>query len=117
MLLAINWFNTTVITLLGFSVVFIVLILLIFILMGFGAAMQPKVKATTSVADRKTSEVKTEFKEVNLKANETAAIAMALHLYYNDLHDEEPTDIHIKHVTRMDTPWNSKMYGINNLHR
>ncbi len=118
MLLAINWFNTTVITLLGFSVVFVILILLIFILTGFGAIMQPKVKAAQPVQkadDASNNQEKLE--NIKITANTTAAIAMALHLYYSEQHDVEPMEIHITHITRKDSPWNSKIYGINNLHK
>ena len=118
MLLAINWFNTTVITLLGFGIVFVILILLIFILMGFGAVMQPKVKAAQPIKSEEG--VVTHHEEIDdhkLTANTTAAIAIALHLYYAEQHDIEPMEIHITHITRNDSPWNSKMYGINNLHR
>ena len=47
--------------------------------------------------------------------DDLAAIAMALHLYFNGVHDVEPTEIHIKRVER--SGWNSKLYGMNNLHR
>lgn len=40
----------------------------------------------------------------------TAAIAMALHLYYNGVHDDEPIHITIHNHT---TQWNSKAYGMN----
>ena len=51
------------------------------------------------------------------QAEIAAAIAMALHLYFNGVHDEEPTQITIKNVERSYSPWNSKLYGMNNLHR
>lgn len=119
MFLAINWFNTTVITLLGFAIVFVVLVLLIFILTGFGAIMQPKVKAETPVKTEAGHDhpTETQIEDVKLTANTTAAIAMALHLYYAQQHDEEPMEIHITHITRNDSPWNSKAFGMNNLHR
>lgn len=53
------------------------------------------------------------------------AIAMALHLYQEygyaqsgyqieDLHDEESGKLTIKNVDRRYSPWNSKVFGINN---
>lgn len=54
----------------------------------------------------------------NISANEIAAISMALHLYMNDLHDVESNVITIKRIERRYSPWNSKIYGLNNtLHR
>ena len=46
-----------------------------------------------------------------------AAIAMALHLYYSDVHDQDSHVITIKKVERRYSPWSAKIYGINNLVR
>ena len=43
---------------------------------------------------------------------ENAAIAMALHLYYADIHDEESDVITIKNIHNRYSPWSSKIYGI-----
>jgi hypothetical protein len=43
-----------------------------------------------------------------------AAIAMALHLYKNDLHDREQAVLTINRVGKMYTPWSSKIYGLRN---
>ena len=47
----------------------------------------------------------------------SAAIALALHLYYADVHDEESHIMTIKTVERRYSPWSSKIYGLNNLSR
>ena len=43
-----------------------------------------------------------------------AAIATALHLYKNELHDHEQTVLTINRVGKMYTPWSSKIYGLRN---
>ncbi len=43
-----------------------------------------------------------------------AAIAMALHLYRNQLHDNENTVLTIRKVSRTYSPWSSKIYGVLN---
>jgi hypothetical protein len=48
-------------------------------------------------------------------AGQAPAIAMALHLYYADVHDEESHIMTIKTVERRYSPWSSKIYGLNNL--
>jgi hypothetical protein len=53
----------------------------------------------------------------NIPAEEIAAIAMALHLYLDNVHDEESNVLTIKRIERRYSPWNSKIYGLNNLHR
>ena len=42
-----------------------------------------------------------------------AAIAAAIHLYNNELHDEEDTVLTIQKVEREWTPWNAKYYNMN----
>lgn len=44
----------------------------------------------------------------------SAAIAMALYLYVNELHDEENTVMTIKKVAKTYSPWSSKIYGVTN---
>jgi len=39
---------------------------------------------------------------------------MALHLFMNEMHDEESNVITIKRIERRYSPWNSKIYGLNN---
>ncbi len=43
-----------------------------------------------------------------------AAIATALHLYKNELHDHEQAVLTINRVGKMYTPWSSKIYGLRN---
>jgi len=57
---------------------------------------------------------KKEEEIVDIAANEIAAISMALHLFMNDIHDEESNVITIKRIERRYSPWNSKIYGLNN---
>ncbi len=49
-----------------------------------------------------------------LEGNVNAAIAMALHLYMNDMHDEESNIITIEDVRKTYSPWRSKIYGVMN---
>ncbi len=121
-ILTINWGNALIVTLFGFMLVVAVLCLLVFIIQGFGKLMAQKIqvpKISVKTDGNKTVEVKseTEFDEVHLTAGESAAIAMAIHLYYSDVHDEESHVMTIKNVERRYSPWNSKIYGINNLVR
>jgi len=42
------------------------------------------------------------------------AIAMALQLFLDEVHDDESNVITIKRIERRYSPWSSKIYGINN---
>jgi Na+-transporting methylmalonyl-CoA/oxaloacetate decarboxylase gamma subunit len=106
-----TWFVTG----LGFGLVLLLLFVFVYIMKFLGWIMQPRVKAAKQEEEHHEAVVHTEEKEdLTLTANATAAIAMALHLYYNSLHDEEPTKVT---VLPHRTQWNNKMYGMNNLHR
>ena len=52
----------------------------------------------------------TDFEETSGEIN--AAIALALHMYRNQLHDMEDTVITIQKVAKTYSPWSSKIYGL-----
>ena len=121
-LLAINWGNAVATTLMGFGIVFVILCLLVIVITLFGKAMAPKVlvkKKKNEGTEPMTTNapVAEEYDEVHLSTDECAAIAMALHLFYGDVHDEESRIMTTKKVERRYSPWNSKIYGLNNLVR
>lgn len=108
-----TWFITG----LGFGMVVLLLFVFVYIMKLMGWIMQPRVKAKKVETTAKETVTHTKSKindSITLTADSTAAIALALHLYYNGVHDEEDTKITIQpHRTQ----WNNKMYGMNNLHR
>ncbi|MDR1761137.1 MAG: OadG family protein [Bacteroidales bacterium] len=114
-LLAVNWGDTFLLAGFCLLIVFIVLTLLVGILLLFGKIMTPKIRVKTSQDNKMAADVK--YDEVTLTSSESAAIATALHLYFNDNHDQESYRITIKYVERRYSPWSSKIYGLNNLHR
>lgn len=121
--------ETWIVTGLGFGIVLALLICLIYILKMFGWCMQkllaPKApKAAKAEAPKKAevnvSPVPTDegtmaaiamaLHEAN--SNDEAAIAMALHLYFNHAHDIAQTTLT---MTAKPTAWNSKQFGMNNV--
>ena len=115
--LVINWSHVWMVTGLGFCMVILLLVVLIFILKLLGAVVSNAVKAPKA-AQPKAAAPAAQAALASAEASaddDLAAIAMALHLYFNGVHDVEPTEIHIKRVER--SGWNSKLYGMNNLHR
>jgi len=98
----------------GYIIVFIALVILICV---FSAL--PKV--INYYAHKKYSSNNPQKKLVSQKsnneldANVTAAIAMGLHLYFSDQHDNESNIITIESATKQYSPWNSKIYGVMNV--
>ncbi len=55
--------------------------------------------------------------ELSIPGDEAAAIAMALHLYFSELHDNEPTKLTIRRIPKLYSPWSSKLFGMRNIIR
>ncbi len=103
---------------LGFCLVLLLLFVFVYVLKLMGWIMQPRVKPKKQAEPQHSQTVahtqKEDKERITLTADSTAAIALALHLYYNGVHDEESTKTIVQpHRTQ----WNNKMYGMNNLHR
>jgi hypothetical protein len=49
-----------------------------------------------------------------ISGEEIAAISMALHLYLDEIHDEESGVLTIKQISRAYSPWSSKIYAVRN---
>lgn len=50
----------------------------------------------------------------HMDSHVSTAIAMAIHLYFNEVHDNESNVITIKNAKKMYSPWSSKIYNMNN---
>lgn len=90
------------------SVVFAALALLyvIYKLIGRFFTRQPKVVKKEGEA------VSEKSKQGEMSGEVNAAIAMTLHLYASELHDDENAVLTIKKVSRNYSPWSSKIYTL-----
>jgi Na+-transporting methylmalonyl-CoA/oxaloacetate decarboxylase gamma subunit len=94
------------------AVVFLALVCISLIISGSGKLM-------SGMGDKKKSDKKKTIKPVSDGSSAVndqevyAAIAAAIHLYNDELHDEEETVITIQKVEREWTPWNAKFYNMN----
>jgi glutaconyl-CoA/methylmalonyl-CoA decarboxylase subunit delta len=50
--------------------------------------------------------------DLHIAGDVSAAISMALHLFFDEMHDEESNVITIKRVRKTYSPWSSKIYGL-----
>lgn len=98
-------------SLIGILVIFVALVILVLLSELIQHSM------IRSSKRKMIKEGKSEAEIVELSADDVAAISMALHLYLDDLHDQESNVITIKRIERRYSPWNSKIYGLNNLYR
>lgn len=91
------------------AVVFLALICVYLILKGSGKLFPSIDKKQSAGAAAPTPKTAAGDKQGEVMA----AIAAAIHLYNEELHDEEDTVITIQKVEREWTPWNAKYYNMN----
>ena len=116
MILAVNWTNVTIVTLFGIGMVFFILCVLIFVLSLFSVVMTASTSKKTKVKKEVVAQVEeTPICESSASESEKAAIAMALHLYFAEVHDTESYCLTIRQ--NPNSAWNSKIYGMNNLNK
>ncbi len=94
--------------LIGFLLVFVVLVLLIYIMkaMGWVFTREHKAKVAASAATPHAHDHAISDQEL------AAAIITALKLYKSALHDQESEMLTINRITRAYSPWNSKIHGL-----
>jgi Na+-transporting methylmalonyl-CoA/oxaloacetate decarboxylase gamma subunit len=56
-------------------------------------------------------------KKPKVTGEENAAIAMALYLYLQEIHDDENTSLTINRISKSYSPWSSKIYNVFNLRK
>jgi Na+-transporting methylmalonyl-CoA/oxaloacetate decarboxylase gamma subunit len=95
-------------TVIGYVVVFVALLLLYLLFFNLTKVLQINVKRLLR-REGKVVEVK---ENLSISGEVNAAIAMALHLYYSEMHDKEDTVLTINQTSRTYSPWSSKIYGL-----
>ncbi len=100
-------------TVIGYAVVFIALLLLYIIFFNLTKVLQINVKKLLR-REGKVIEIK---EDLSISGEVNAAIAMALHLYYSEMHDKEDTVLTINQTSRTYSPWSSKIYGLRQFSR
>jgi Na+-transporting methylmalonyl-CoA/oxaloacetate decarboxylase gamma subunit len=97
------------ISIVGYTVVFAALVLLYYFFANVARLMNYKVKKQLKA---KGESDKLEGKDSTIPGEVAAAISMAVHLHFAEVHDFENTVLTIKKVQRPYSPWSSKLYGL-----
>lgn len=103
------------ITVLGWFIVFVALVFLIGVFLIIPKILNWSLRRTLRQKNKNITEQDMSDKALTITGETNAAIAMALHLYFNELHDEESNVITIKQVKKRYSPWSSKVYSFNNV--
>jgi glutaconyl-CoA/methylmalonyl-CoA decarboxylase subunit delta len=101
-------FGLTV-SIVGFSIVFFSLALLVLVFSRLPKLLNIKFK---KVKRKKHKQEETTEDDYIIEGNVTAAISLALHLYFNEMHDDESNIVTIKKVKKAYSPWSSKIYTV-----
>jgi hypothetical protein len=98
------------IAIIGYLVVFIALVLSFLLFANLPRILYYR----TRKEHKKLAEKEEKFagQDLHIPAEVTAAIATALYLHYNELHDRESNVITIERVRKRYSPWSSKIYSL-----
>ena len=96
-----GWSEILWVSLIGFGLVVVMLVALIFIMKAFGACFRVR-PATGGKIDA----------QPMISPEEVAAIATALKIFKGALHDRESEVLTILNIKRAYSPWNSKIHGL-----
>ncbi|MFO7935931.1 MAG: OadG family transporter subunit [Bacteroidales bacterium] len=100
--------ETLVIAVAGYLIVFLALVLLFALFRLIPGLISLRIRK------KQVRSGKSPSGEAELSGEEAAAIAMAIHLYMSELHDEESGILTIKKVSKTYSPWSSKIYAVRN---
>ena len=109
----VGWAEMLLMAGIGFALVFLVLVLLIFIMKGMGWVFTRQKKAAKAAATGVA--VADDDHEAITDQEIAAAIITALKLYKSNLHDQESEILTINRITRAYSPWSSKIHGLTQL--
>jgi len=96
------------ITIVGYVIVFSALLFLYMFIRAMTRALLKQQKKRVSGSGEEAS---ADY-ELHISGEVNAAIALALHLHFAEMHDIESTKLTIKKVQRTYSPWSSKIYGL-----
>jgi len=97
------------ISVVGYIVVFIALLLLYLMFANLSRFLQMQVRKKLK---KQGDDPRTGKDDLALSGEINAAISAALYLYFEEVHDFESTVLTIKKVQRSYSPWSSKIYGL-----
>ena len=102
------------IAIVGYLIVFTALVTLVVVFTNLPKLISKELRNRLL---KRVDEVEKDKTVGEISGEENAAIAMAVYLYFNEMHDEESNIITIRKVSKTYSPWSSKIYGLNTIDR
>ena len=98
----------TTLAFVGYMIVFIALITLYFVFQYVPIVLNMITKKKL----KKQGMTEVVISDFTISGEVSAAISTALHLYFNELHDDEKTVLTITKISKRYSPWSSKIYNV-----
>lgn len=96
------------ISVIGYVIVFLALLILYIFIANLQKILSLKLRKKLKSEGHKSADEK----DLSISGEVSAAISMALHLHFAEVHDFENTVLTIKKVQRAYSPWSSKLHGL-----
>jgi hypothetical protein len=112
-LAAINSFGV-IVSIVGYLTVFSALVLLYLIFYYIPRIYKLQLKKAMKKQGSRNNGDKDAECCADISGQTSAAISLALHFYFSEIHDDEDMVMTIKKVSKRYSPWSSKIYGLNN---
>jgi Na+-transporting methylmalonyl-CoA/oxaloacetate decarboxylase gamma subunit len=100
-----------IIAFVGYLIVFSALVLLFFVFSNLPKILNFRY---SKLFRKKQFEETEELESPPIPGEVNAAIALALHMHFNEVHDKESNIVTIKRISRAYSPWSSKIYAVRN---
>lgn len=98
----------TTLAFVGYVIVFAALIALYFVFQYMPVLLNLK----TYLKSKKKGKQDEVVDDLTITGEVSAAISTALHLYFNEMHDDEKTVLTISKISKRYSPWSSKIYNV-----
>jgi len=102
----------TTLALVGYLIVFAALISLYVVFHNIPKILARVTKRRLRRQLRKKGIQEVVIEDLTISGEVSAAISTALHLYFNEMHDDEKTVLTIKKISSRYSPWSSKIYSV-----
>lgn len=100
--------ESTTLAFVGYMIVFVALITLYFVFQYVPVLLNIMTKRKL----KKKGVQEVVIDDLTITGEVSAAISTALHLYFNEMHDDEKTVLTISKISKRYSPWSSKIYNV-----
>ncbi len=102
----------TTLAFVGYMIVFVALIALYLVFQYIPILLSYIIKRDLKRKMKKKGMEEIVVEDITITGEVSAAISTALHLFFNEMHDDEKTVLTIRKISKRYSPWSSKIYNV-----